>query len=705
MNNTIIIGILSAICFILTASADDDIVQKIDISSLPRQGVKILEIYSGTPDKEGILGHFELSVPAFKRGCFFSDRKKFDSWHGGGNQIVPRIFKESYGELNSDKYAYRAVFIIFELEGGGYLAITPFSGSSTMSWIQAVDEDKLMLYFATLGTKPVSCDVPLFAWAKSEDVYSACREAWGEVIKCKLTAGRTNFRHTKHYAEPFKYLGWCSWEEYKKDISSDLLIDVVKKIEDSGLPIRYILVDDGHQQGISEDVRLKSFKPDPHKFPDGWKPFLDLRKRNKIKWMGLWHSFCGLQNTLHPENDFGALNDHLMKVTRPDGREGLVPRNNPEAAQAFYDALTSSVKSYGFDFMKIDYQMRDLEWYIGTDNAVEATVYNLQAMEEATKRDVYGVINCMAHNNVCIFNTKYSAVTRSSMDYKVGNAPKSKYHLWQSYHNTIWQCQTVWGDHDMFHSSDPYSGRMMAVSKAMSAAPVYMSDNPKDFIGEYIIPLSYEDGELLRPSAPACPLPESIFINPMEELVPYRVIASFKGGSAAIVVYNLHSMEEFDYWTKSTEKANIETTVKGYIHPADYQYASGMIQPFKGKWKIPREGLVAYDWYKGTGFKLEKKYDFELKGFSDKLFLISHIENGWAVIGRSDKYMSPAAVEIISNTGNELRIRMTEVGPLMVYCEKGKPKIEGINSIAVGADFYKFDFPVRSEIKTLTITR
>jgi hypothetical protein len=408
---------------------------------------------------------------------------------------------------------------------------------------------------------------------------------------------------------------------------------------------------------------------------------------------------------LHPENDFGDLNKHLMKVTRPDGRDGLVPKNKPKSSQAFYDALIGSVKKYGFDFAKIDYQMRDLEWYIGTDNAVEATVINLQAMEKAAERDLSGVINCMAHNNVCIFNTKYSAVTRSSKDYKVGNAAKSKDHLWQSFNNTIWMCQTVWGDHDMFHSCDPYSGRMMAVSKAMSASPIYLSDNPKDFVTEYVVPLCYEDGELLRPSAPGVPLPDSIFVNPMEEDVSYRVIAPFGNGSIAIVIYNLYSLEKFDYWQESTEKANIETTVSGYICPDDYTYANGMIQPYQEQWVIPGEGLVAYDWYEHEGFVLDRKHEFELKGFTDKLFIISPLSHGWAVIGRIDKYMSPAAVENVSTSKDIMNIHMAEIGPLMIYSSHGNPIIKGSQAVNKGDGFYLFNLPICSQPCKLVVRR
>ena len=97
-------------------------------------------------------------------------------------------------------------------------------------------------------------------------------------------------------------------------MSCDLLVETARKIEQSVLPIRYMLIDDGHQQGIAENMQLKSFAPDPEKFPNGWDALLDMRREDGIKWIGIWHSFAGLQNTLHTENDFGDLNDHFMRL-------------------------------------------------------------------------------------------------------------------------------------------------------------------------------------------------------------------------------------------------------------------------------------------------------------------------------------------------------------------------------------------------------
>lgn len=54
----------------------------------------------------------------------------------------------------------------------------------------------------------------------------------------------------------------------------------------------------------------------------------------------------------------------------------------------------------------------------------------------------------------------------------------------------------------MFHSTDPSSARLMAISKAVSGGPVYLSDPADKLNPEHIMPLVWSDGLLLRPLAP-----------------------------------------------------------------------------------------------------------------------------------------------------------------------------------------------------------
>ncbi len=182
--------------------------------------------------------------------------------------------------------------------------------------------------------------------------------------------------------------------------------------------------------------------------------------------MGLWLNFNGYWRGVHPENALGALNEHLL----PNKTGSLLPRADFLSSVAFYDALIGAARTAGFDFVKVDNQANNLGMYRGLDHPVRCAVHNQQALEAACARHMDGLINCMAHGPASLFNTRISSVTRCSEDYLVGDAGRARRHLHNSYANIPWLGQTVWGDHDMFHSNDPASGRMMAVSKALSAA-------------------------------------------------------------------------------------------------------------------------------------------------------------------------------------------------------------------------------------------
>jgi hypothetical protein len=198
------------------------------------------------------------------------------------------------------------------------------------------------------------------------------------------------------------------------------------------------------------------------------------------------------------------------------------------------------------------------------------------------------------------------------------------------------------------------------------------------------MPLCYADGKLLRPLAPGAPLPETIGVNALTEKQAYKVIAPLSHGAAAIVAYNLYQKDL---------SAKIETNLK----PEDYTHAGGMMQPFKGAWKIPEEGLVAFDWYEQKGFPLEKSFNFSLTGFTDRLFILCPVKDGWAVVGRSDKYLSPVAVESIQTSPNTLKLTLKESGPLVIYSKTGTPEAKGVVFEAIGNGFWKTELPAGKE--------
>lgn len=631
-----------------------------------KEGVFSLPPKLRRPDDAGVLMQRKLALPPANAICHYTAFQRHDPMRqarqdqsiGGGANRVQGLRIERWSETIEG-----GLFAILQLEDGDWLVVLPIAGRKSLAWL-APDGNDVRVKIGTLGTDKVEEELPVLAWSRSEDVYVACRRVWELALDHPLVNGLGRMREHKSYPEIFRYLGWCSWEQYKREISSDVLVDAARRINDADLPIRFLLVDDGyfcHTDGAGAmQNQLLRFGPNPETFPEGWDPLLSEREESGIRWFGLWQNFNGYWGRIASENQLGgALNGHLMDV--PAG--GRLPRATMPDATAWYEAMLAVAREPGFDFVKVDNQAKNLLNYQGTDNAVRAAVCCSQAFERASAAQVDGVINCMAHGPVSAFNTCLSAVTRCSEDYRVNDEWRAKAHLHNSYQNMLWLGPTVWGDHDMFHSSDTFAGRMMAVSKAVSGGPVYLSDDPDDFDPELVQPLCWEDGRLLRPSAPAVPLPRSVMTDPFEGGEPYVVGAPLPNGAAAIVAYNL---------TEPTEP------VSGRITAEDWRSALGRLDPDRRSHRpegtarrraSSPEDIVLYDWYAHKAVLLEDGWDYELEGFEDRFVLLCRVRNGWAVIGRTDKYLSPAGVEVLYVGQEEIILRCREAGTVTLWRE------------------------------------
>jgi len=140
------------------------------------------------------------------------------------------------------------------------------------------------------------------------------------------------------------------------------------------------------------------------------------------------------------------------------------------------------------------------------------------------------------------------------------------------------------------------------------------------------------------------------------------VIAPLAGECAAVAVYNLPEPAQ---------------PVTGWVAPDDYAHAACMLQPAEDPWAVPDEGLLLYDSATGAACPLTGRYEFDLPGFGDRLLILVPIRHGWAVIGRTDKYLPPAAVEVQDVTPDELLIRLPEPGPVTVWTRKRPGSLPG----------------------------
>jgi hypothetical protein len=643
-----------------------------DARSIYENGIEILTGYSATPNK-GVLDTFLVSLPEYESVVYISTigrEKILDgmnrvfSW--AANDLKTIVSKDFNPDPKAGVPSRNGLLALFKLKNDEYLLLQGIASPIAMSYLVISDDGNLHINLATFGVDAVSGDVPLITYARGTNVYDVFQQAWKNAMNTEALKGRAAMRYEKEYPEIFKYLGWCSWEQYRRFITSDQMVDAMQRIEKSPLPIRWVLLDNGHQhqyksgngpngEGMN-DSRMLSFKTNPETFPNGFLPMMN-EKSDKIKWTGIWHTMNAHWQGLHPEHEIRELDSHLVKIAKNNNDkafEVMMPKGNSVSSRMFYNALIGSAKEHGFDFIKIDNQNRQLAFYQGMSNPVEIVSQHAQSLEHAAQELSNGLMNCFCLDLLSLMNTKYSASSRVSVDYLLNNEAKAKSHLLQSYQNTLWMGQAVWPDHDMFHSSDKFCGRMMAVSKAMSGAPIYLSDAPVDFQDNLVMPLCFSDGELLRPIAPAIPLSESVMLSALTTPQAYRVIAPLQHGAAALVAYSLMH-------PSPAENVSTGFTVK------DYEAAGEFIQPKGESWKAPKEGLVYYDWYEQKGGKLEYEYKFDLIGFADKLVQLSPVKNGWSVIGNPNKYLSANSVKSIEYADNELRIVMVESGELVVY--------------------------------------
>lgn len=681
MKNIITI-ILSFILWGCDQTAED--AKNLDFEKHEDSGVRVLDDYVGNPDSQGVFEVYKLDFPVFDKGVYYSA----DWWPVSSNRVYGNIIDEK----TIPDVKEGGMFLLLRLSPNKYLAVLPMASELAYSWFDT-SADGLVLKMGNHGKGAIEGDIPLYSWSFSDDPYGACKEAWE--IALDFSQNTTTMREKKAYPEVFEYLGWCSWEHYKAEINEVNMVKAIQDIERSEVPIRYFLMDDGHFDRLS-------IMPGEN-FPNGYKPLTSLKKKDKIKWMGIWYAFLGDNHGIKSPGKLGELGEHMTQ-----SHAGiLLPGEEGELSEKFFDYILDVAIQDDMDFVKVDFQTDPLVFYAGNthpapvqgrlpsdnslavDNPVKASVRMSEVFQQRISDKSLPLMNCNWHHSIPLFYSGESSVGRCSEDYVVGDKDRAKAHLYHSYAATPWIGQIAWGDHDMFHSNDPFAGRMMAVSKAVSGAPIYLSDEPNDFNPDNISPLSYVDGKLIRPEAPATPLPDHIFQS-MDEDALYSTITPLKNASATVVVYNLSPSE-------NKLVATIDSTY--------YTSASAMVQPYPGEWEIPEEGILVYDWYHQSAQLLKDGHDVTIEGFGDHLLHLIPIKNGWGIIGRADKYLSPATYTVLETSDKSILLELEEEGPLVIWSEGKTPFAEGIKFERLNDNLWKADMPVKKGKKIVHIRK
>ncbi len=241
-----------------------------------------------TPDNTSTIA-YNLELPPYVRGLFFArDTKQGDyQWPNVTNRLLPWPF-EQLSDLVKPGYpgipsngapSVLGDALLLQQKNGEYLFLKAVSGKNSLSWFVMEKNGEPRLLVSTMGKDCLARKVPLLALQKGANPYQLMEEA-AQSLMADREASSLKHRNRKNYFEAFEYLGWCTWEHYHFDIDEAKIIKDMKEIEQSNIPVRYVLIDDGHIANRALQ-KLTSFTPDSRKFPDQWRNIMAMKKEEK----------------------------------------------------------------------------------------------------------------------------------------------------------------------------------------------------------------------------------------------------------------------------------------------------------------------------------------------------------------------------------------------------------------------------------------
>jgi raffinose synthase len=554
-----------------------------------------------------------------------------------------------------------------QIQGDDYHLLIPLAGDGMIGEV-GVSEINYRYEFriasSSYDPKFSPRRVPLFAYAASNDPYRLPRQTYQAAFAASDQYGR--LRWQKSYPEIFSWLGWCSWNAYEHGVTQEKVINSVRSLKDKGIPIGFVLVDDGWLS--TKEDKLVRFNADPAKFPDDLSGLArTLREQYHIAHIGVWHTFQGYWSGVESDSEIGRAHQLFKGL---DGKALPDPRDGK--GESFYAEWYRRLKEWGFDFVKVDGQGNNIKFTNGLmplftsgggehRNFQEAAARYFSDTGPAREGRTAGlnVINCMEMSLENAYNWRTSNIARNSDDYLPDTPQNVKEHTYYNAYNAYWTSNFAYPDWDMFQSHDAH-GAYHAIARAISGGPIYITDKPGMERAELVRPLAYADGRLLMLDEPGQVTRDILLTDAALEPTALKVfgLITRPGLQAGMVAaFNVN---------KSAG------SVAGKLSVDDVEGLQGIGQ------SGPR-GVAVYRRSSGTASLLDAKQSglpFSLDGFGYDLFTLAPVNQGVAVFGLLDKYLGPAAVVSQKTEANRVTVRLREAGDFGAWLDQAPARIE-----------------------------
>lgn len=447
-------------------------------------------------------------------------------------------------------------------------------------------------------------------------------------------------RKDKKLPEMFEYLGWCSWDSCRNDVTEEKILAKAKDFCDNEIPVRWFLVDDGWYQEKGERL-LWNTEPDENKFPMGIKSLCDrLKNEYDMKYVGFWECFSGCWRGINPESPIVKNHPELVYKTN-DGT--YLPAVTEGGSFEFWNAWFAKLKKEGVDFVKIDVQTNIEACLHGNAPVGRAAKGAYEGMDAAAAMLFNGsVINCTAMAPECLWNKPLGLMNRNSGDFVQGDLKSMKGFAMEGVYNSLYNAEFSHVDGDMLQTHD-VTAKINIVLHALSGGCVYLSDHIGKSVPELARAFADSKGRLYRCDKIGLPTKDRIYRNAKTEDILLKFFnMSGKAGYIGLVNVN-----------------NEEKEITDWFSPSDVYGISG-------------ESFVMYNYFdkKAQLVGRNEKLDITLGECKCDMRAFVPVENNFAFVGNVDKYVPTACVEKEIELEGRRLLFLREGGRFAYYCEK-----------------------------------
>ena len=499
--------------------------------------------------------------------------------------------------------------------------------------------------------KLCACRALAFMIAEGDNPYGLVENCAKTALKLLNHGCRT--REERRYPELFEYLGWCSWDAFEIRVSEAGLLDKCQEFKEKNIPVKWMIIDDMWAEirdfydipyetrddmfRLMHSSKLYSFQADPRRFPNGLKACIEKMNGYGIT-VGMWHPTTGYWMGIDPDGDIYKEYGGCLIQTE-DGK--YIHDYKQDKAYRFYNAFHDYLRKCGTEFIKIDNQSMTRRFYkkCAPVGYVARQFHN--AMEASVGQHFDNqMINCMGMANEDMWNRAESPISRCSDDFQPENRGWFTKHILQCSFNCLIQGQFYYCDWDMWWTDDAQAVKN-SIIRAISGGPIYVSDQYERSNREIVMPLVLDNGKILRCDRPGMPTRDSLMNDPTASGTIFK-IQNICGDSGVIAAFNLDAEEN---------------SVRGTISPKDVEGLAG-------------EEFVVYEHFSKEFIilKADEAIEIDLANSDDyKLYVVVPVKDGFAPIGRTDKFISPKTIAYICDQ----KIKLVEDGPY-AYVKDGE---------------------------------